>query len=165
MPWQSTANVDMGQQLSLTNCDNLEDFLFWFVVVNRNYYKSRRNYYDNLKHFLVWFVGVKVNSTENYHLKMWIVWLPWQLYGLPWQFLKAKKSPLWRGACNFLRRRITSKSRWVDSPKFRLDMESKKPDSPSIHNILCLSQSLSPISSPRPCGKAWRTLAHASCRF
>ena len=70
MPRQSTANVDMGQQLSLTNCDNSEDFLPTFVVVNRNYYSVNRNYYDNLEEFLPTFVVVKVNSTENYHLNM-----------------------------------------------------------------------------------------------
>ena len=66
MPRQSTANVDKSQQLLLTYCDNSEDFLLWFVVVNSNYYSVNRTYYDNLEDFLPTFVVVKVNSTENY---------------------------------------------------------------------------------------------------
>jgi len=72
MPRQSTAAVDNGQQLSLTYCDNSEDFLLWFVVVNRNYYWGNRNYYDNLEEFLPLFVVVKVNSTKNYQLNKWL---------------------------------------------------------------------------------------------
>ena len=45
MPRQSTANVDMGQQLSLTNYDNLEEFLPTFVVVKVN---SAKNYQLNM---------------------------------------------------------------------------------------------------------------------
>ena len=79
MPRQSTAAVDNGQLFLFTivcfhkyhDKSSLE--FVSFVVVNRNYYWGNRNYYDNLKVFLPLFVVVKVNSTENYHLNMWIL--------------------------------------------------------------------------------------------